>query len=111
MNQIKFRQRHNGKWHYWGFLVPREFTGPANITDYSYQSTSRYDINKEEIYEGDIVIINEDDDEFYDEVVRDKNWLELSKFKGHSVTNISLYETPYYVRIIGNIEQNPEMRP
>ena len=72
------------------------------------QFTGLKDKNKKEIYQGDILIINEEDDEWYDVVIRDKNCLELSKYKNRCVTNISLYEFHKKIKVIGNIYDNPE---
>lgn len=72
-------------------------------------STGLPDKNGKEIYEGHVLLINEHDDEWVDKVIRDKNWLELSKYKNHCVTNISLWEDHDKLKIIGNIYENPEL--
>jgi len=73
------------------------------------QYTGLKDKNGVEIYEGDIVIINEHDDDWTDTVVSDKNFLELSKYRNKCVTNISLYEYHKTIRVIGNIYENPDL--
>lgn len=54
MRPIKFRQRINGKWHFWG-IVDGGFIAPVNPKEQSYQFIGIYDENGKEIYEGDII--------------------------------------------------------
>lgn len=74
------------------------------------QYTGLRDMNDKEIYEGDIIKINPDDDEWIDVIIRDKNWLELKTYNNKCVTNCSLYEHHNIVEVIGNIYENPKMQ-
>ena len=53
MRTLKFRQRVNGRFHYWGFLADGEFVCPENPNDPSDQFTEFFDCRGKEIYEGD----------------------------------------------------------
>lgn len=74
--------------------------------------TGLKDKNGKEIYEGDIFIINKDDDEWYDTVIWDSRLarFELNHFRS-PVTDISLLDARKYknCEIIGNIYENPEL--
>ena len=49
----KFRQRVNGRFHYWGFWADGEFVCPLNPNDPSDPFTEFFDCRGKEIYEGD----------------------------------------------------------
>lgn len=72
MREIKFRQAimRNGKfvsWHYWGFISEGNFSSPSNdwvMGEKSLQFTGLKDKNGKEVYEGDILRVFDDIDEF-----------------------------------------------
>lgn len=61
MREIKFRQRINGKFHYWG-LIEGSFVGPSAddkgenpVNTEHQQYTGLKDKSEKEIYEGDLI--------------------------------------------------------
>jgi uncharacterized phage protein (TIGR01671 family) len=57
MRPLKFRQWVNDRFHYWGFLEKDCFTGPINPSDPSQQFTGLFSKSGKEIYEGDVIEI------------------------------------------------------
>ena len=80
-------------------IIPMQFTGLK-------------DKNGKEVYEGDIFILNMDDDEWHDYVeYREKEGkFELNKFV-KAVTDLQLKDVIKFenCEIIGNIHENPEL--
>lgn len=78
-------------------------------TDYEWvQFTGKYDINKKEIYEGDIVRFRRSDDKFF---IGEIAYIEEhgAYFVIHSgISDNQLYAFDNY-EVIGNIYENPEL--
>jgi len=56
MRTIKFREyRGDGKWHYWGLMDEGKFVGPCSPNSIAQQFTGVKDKNKNDIFEGDIL--------------------------------------------------------
>lgn len=111
MREIKYRQRVNGRFHYWGFNVMFDgaFTGPLNPKDPSDQFTGLKDSNGVEIYESDIV-----SDHVGIGVVKysDKH----GAFRVSYGDGMAKWFYDYYLRgeresieVIGSIHENPEL--
>lgn len=61
--EIKFREyRGDGRWHYWGLMDEGKFVGPCSPNSKAYQFTGHKTIKGKELYEGDIVFVEEHED-------------------------------------------------
>lgn len=112
MREIKFRAWDGEQMLYMPLTTNfglHRFFGILDDECIAMQYTGLKDKNGREIYEGDVCNINPDDDNWIDIVVSDKNWLELSRYKNHCVTDCSLYEHHDQVEVIGNIYEHPEL--
>ncbi len=110
MREIKFRQRNinNGQFHYWGF-IDGEWINPVIQDNYvkpeeSEQYTAIKDKNGKEIYEGDIVKV--DNHNF--EVFWDKEYVGFD-FRMAEKLPYCLDMNEKYMEVIGNIYENKEL--
>lgn len=116
MKTIKYRQAiySNGRfayWHYWGFNGDGAFVKPMEGDDCgeSYQNITLKDKNGKEIYEGDVVQINEHSKGYkpfwrgkYEVVWR----ADRGKFCLDKKDN---WELIWDMEILGNVFENPEL--
>ncbi len=120
MKDIKYRQRVNGKWHYWGFLSDG-FTAPYEKYE-SNAFTGLHDKNGKEIYEMDIVAFRNKYDWDTDESgewsldhVGLVEWREEDSMYaivdklGDPTYHYQLAHAEFGIEVIGNIYENPEL--
>lgn len=125
MSEIKFRQRVNGEFYYWGIGIANRqgdkipFVGPMSGNGIRVDSTPQEqytglkDANGVEIYEGDIV----ESEVFFPSKVLFNKSEACFAFGDWSVCDYFDYyvgespedDTRYSVKVIGNIHDNPEL--
>ena len=124
--EIKFRQRVDNQFHYWGFINGKFISpvGSSSGENYTNTKSDQYtglkDKNGKEIWEGDILQIKDvcvDYDDFDNEILRDKKMVVefidggfVALMKSNylfelSRTRLERFET----EVIGNIYENKEL--
>lgn len=115
--EIKYRQPvFNSKgdfleWHYWGWINKGNFVGPMAVGNGHFtkgemgqQYIGRKDRSGAEIYEGDIFLKKDKNDNLYYQVVEFKN----GAFVVRPNKGI-LYDHIVTGKIVGNIYENPKL--
>lgn len=114
MRPIKFRQRVNGRFHYWGWLQEAVaiFTGPVNPHDRSDQFTGLHDKSGTEIYEEDVVKA----ETFHDGKVINSTQGVIAWDDKRACFNVrdrdvlrGLHIPSWTFEVIGNVFENPEL--
>lgn len=121
MRPIKFRQRNGDRWHYWGF-IDDAFVTPCRYDTPSQQFTGLTDRYGVEIYEGDIIDMQQiqgagnirgiihigaEEHRPYDcRVWVDTTHDGLDKKSGWGGKYVFIHDDP---EVIGNITENPEL--
>jgi len=101
MREIKFRQRVNGRFHYWGFM-DGGFIGPINPFDPSQQFTGLLDRNRKEVWEGNILRGKDDRRAL---IIWDTGSFRMAE--GPDVWEVNGHIQ--YWEVIGNIYEHPEL--